>query len=65
MTSPVGVTAYSYDANDQLIRLTDPQSNTTTWNYDHIGRMLTQSTTTAAGTVLGTAYSYGLRREAA
>ncbi|MCW3052530.1 MAG: hypothetical protein JWN14_1700 [Chthonomonadales bacterium] len=59
MTSPAGTTAYSYDASGQLIRLTDPSGNVTTWSRDHIGRTLQQSTHTTAGATIGTNYAYG------
>jgi len=58
MTSPVGVTTYGYDPAGRPASLSSPFGETTAWAYDHIGRLLNQSTSTGAAT-LATAYAYG------
>jgi RHS repeat-associated protein len=64
MTSPVGTTFYSYDAAGRLSSLTNPFGETTTWLYDHAGRVISQSTTTSAGKTIATAYTWGVSGQA-
>ena len=55
-----GTTLYHYNAAGQLTQVTDPQNNTTTYNYDHIGRTLGQSTTTATSHTFATTCTWGV-----
>ncbi len=43
------MTSYTYDAMGNMLTLTDPDGNTTTWTYDHLGRVTSQQETVALG----------------
>ena len=64
MSTPVGTTSYLYDENGALARLTDPFGHVTQWFSDHVGRLLSQTTTTNTGTVFSTTYSWGVSGQA-
>ena len=57
---PGGTTSYQYNAAGQLTQLSDPQNNVTTYNYDHSGRTLGQSTKTAANRTFATTCTWGV-----
>ena len=63
---PVGpVTTYSYDADGDLLSVTDPLHNVTTYSYDYLGRKTSETapnptTGAAAGSTLTTTYTYDL-----
>ncbi|MES4793326.1 MAG: hypothetical protein C4321_10415, partial [Chloroflexota bacterium] len=59
MTSPAGVTTYTYDKAGRLKTLVSPAGETTTWSYDKAGRVTSEVTTTTAGQNVGTTYTYG------
>jgi RHS repeat-associated protein len=63
MTSPVGTTSYFYNAAGRLSSMTNPFGQTTTWTYDHAGRVTGESTGTGSGTV-ATAYVWGVSGQA-
>ncbi len=54
ITPSDAVTTYQYDANNNRIAVTDPNTNTTTYTYDAINRQI--GMTNAAGDVSTTAY---------
>jgi RHS repeat-associated protein len=60
MTSPAGTTSYQYNANGRLISLTSPVGETTTYGYDHAGRLTSETTTTTAGVPVSTTYAWGV-----
>ena len=40
ITTPVGIVAYEYDANNRLTLTTDPNMLTTSYEYDEIGNLV-------------------------
>ena len=60
------VTAYSHDPLGDVTSLTDPDGNTTSWTYDHLGQVTSQSSLVALGyfpdgsvqTTLATSYDF-------
>jgi RHS repeat-associated protein len=47
VTTPVGLTSYSYD----VVSLTNPSGETTTWGYDFTSRAVSQNTNTGSATI--------------
>ncbi len=59
LTTPAGLTTYTYDTDDRLSNMTDPFSNSTTWTYDHAGRATNESTLPSGGVPISTSYIWG------
>jgi YD repeat-containing protein len=44
-------TQYAYDASGKRVRLTDPDGNTTTWTYDFLGRVTSETLSNGGATL--------------